>query len=195
MFGRRRDVVLASPRLFLRLPDLNDHLEWVALRRDGTDQLTATEPAWAHDHFSKSAFRNRVKWAAKSFEGNKAVPLFIERRSDNVLMGAVTLDNIRTGPNKSAEIGYWLGRAHQRQGYMFEAIEAVLHFAFEQKRLSRIEAACLPENTASRHLLEKIGFKYEGVAKAYLEINGLWQDHVTYAALRSDRRKRSAAID
>ncbi|MEM9716452.1 MAG: GNAT family protein [Pseudomonadota bacterium] len=194
MFAKRREAVLATERLFLRLPLLSDHLDWVALRRDASDQLQACEPAWAPDHFSRAAFKNRVKWAAKSFENNRAIPLFLERRENGALIGAVTLDNIRSGPNKSAEIGYWLGHAYQRQGYMSEALDAAVHYAFEQKDLSRIEAACLPDNMASRNLLEKSGFKYEGVAKAYLEINGYWQDHVVYAALRADRRKRAVVV-
>ncbi|NBX42833.1 MAG: N-acetyltransferase, partial [Rhodobacteraceae bacterium] len=54
-----------------------------------------------------------------------------------------------------------------------------------------IESACLPENTASRGLLEKCGYKYEGVAQSYLQINGRWRNHVLYANLRSDRRGRT----
>ena len=195
MFAKRRDVMLSTDRLFLRLPEMVDHLGWVALRRDGSDQLQACEPAWSPDHFSKAAFKNRVKWARKAMEENRAIPFFIERQSDGALLGAITLDNIRFGPNKSAEVGYWMGRTFQRNGYMHEAIEVVLHYAFEQKAISRVEAACLPENKASRALLEKSGFQYEGVAKAYLEIAGSWQDHVVYAALRADRRRRAVVID
>ena len=76
---------------------------------------------------------------------------------------------------------------------MREAIEAVVHYAFAQMDLSRIEAACLPENTPSRGVLEKSGFKYEGVAQSYLQINGRWRTHVLYACLRSDRRGRTTA--
>ena len=74
---------------------------------------------------------------------------------------------------------------------MREAIEAVVHHAYHRMDLSRIEAACLPENRASRAVLEKSGFKYEGVAQSYLQINGRWRTHVLYAALRSDRRGRT----
>ena len=71
---------------------------------------------------------------------------------------------------------------------------AVVHHAFEKLDVSRIEAACLPENAASRGLLEKSGFKYEGVAQSYLQINGRWRNHVLYAALRMDRRGRTDVI-
>jgi len=74
---------------------------------------------------------------------------------------------------------------------MAEAIAALTHHAFTKMDLSRIEAACLPENRASRGVLEKAGFKYEGVAQSYLQIAGRWRNHVLYAALRHDRRGRA----
>jgi ribosomal-protein-alanine N-acetyltransferase len=74
---------------------------------------------------------------------------------------------------------------------MREAIGAMVHHAFTKLDLSRIEAACLPENAASRGLLESAGFKYEGVAQSYLQINGRWRTHVLYASLRHDRRGRT----
>jgi ribosomal-protein-alanine N-acetyltransferase len=74
---------------------------------------------------------------------------------------------------------------------MTEALRAMVHYAFSTMDLSRIESACLPENVASRGVLEKCGYKYEGVAQAYIQINGRWRTHVLYAALRADRRGRT----
>jgi ribosomal-protein-alanine N-acetyltransferase len=119
------------------------------------------------------------------------VPLFIHLREGEVLLGAITLDNIRRGPAQAGTLGYWIGARHARHGYMRETIEAVVHYAFRTLDLSRVEAACLPENAASRGVLEKTGFKYEGVAQSYLQINGRWRNHVLYANLRSDRRGRT----
>ncbi|MDX5358586.1 MAG: GNAT family N-acetyltransferase, partial [Rhodobacterales bacterium] len=108
-------------------------------------------------------------------------------------IGAITLDHIRRGPAQAGTIGYWIGQPYARNGYMREAIEGLCHHAFGQLDLSRIEAACLPENAASRGALEKCGFKYEGVAQAYLQIGGRWRNHVLYALLRHDRRGRTEA--
>nr|MBP9951363.1 GNAT family N-acetyltransferase [Cypionkella sp.] len=108
-----------------------------------------------------------------------------------VLLGAVTLDHIRRGPVQAGTIGYWIGQPFARRGYMREAVLAVVHHAFNTLDLSRIESACLPENVASRGVLEKSGFKYEGVAQSYLQINGRWRNHVLYANLRGDRRGRT----
>jgi ribosomal-protein-alanine N-acetyltransferase len=76
---------------------------------------------------------------------------------------------------------------------MREALLAMVHHAFAHLDLSRVEAACLPENSASRGVLEKTGFKYEGVAQSYLQISGRWRTHVLYANLRNDRRGRTTA--
>lgn len=163
------------------------------MRQDSRDFLTPWEPSWAPDHLSRKGFSNRVYWAQRSIGNGSAVPLFLIRRSDQNLIGAITLDNIRRGPAQAGTLGYWTGAPFARSGYMRESINAVVHYAFSQLDLSRIEAACLPENAASRGLLEKTGFKYEGVAQSYLQINGRWRTHVLYASLRSDRRGRTDA--
>lgn len=193
MFLPRRKVRIETERMTLRQPQMSDYRAWSGLREQSADFLTPWEPQWARDHLSRKAFTNRVYWAQRSIAGGTAVPLFLIRREDEMLLGAITLDNIRRGPAQAATLGYWIGAPHARQGYMREAIGGVVHFAFDRLDLSRLEAACLPENQASRRLLENCGFKYEGVAQSYLQINGRWRTHVLYAALRPDRRGRTDA--
>ncbi|MEQ9693757.1 GNAT family protein [Shimia sp. SDUM112013] len=193
MLLTRRKVRIETERLTLRPPVHSDFNEWSYLRSASADFLVPWEPAWSKDHLTRKSFTNRVYWAQRSIAGGTAMPLFMIRRADNVLLGAITLDNIRRGPSQSGTLGYWVGKAFTRQGYMRETIEAVVHHAFAKMDLSRIEAACLPENAASRGVLEKSGFKYEGVAQSYLQINGRWRTHVLYAALRNDRRGRTLA--
>ena len=182
---------IETERLTLRAPQHSDFLPWTGLRRDSADFLTPWEPAWSADHLSRRAFTNRVYWAQRSISTGNALPLFLTRRSDQLLLGAITLDNIRRGPAQAGTLGYWIGEPHARHGYMREAILAVVHHAFQHLDLSRIEAACLPENTPSRGLLEGSGFKYEGVAQSYLQIGGRWRTHVLYSSLRMDRRGRT----
>lgn len=190
LLGRRK-LRIETERLTLRPPIHADYRAWTALRRASQDYLRPWEPTWADDHLTRKAFTNRVYWAQRSVASGNAMPLFLIRRSDQNLVGAITLDNIRRGPAQSGTLGYWTGEPFARQGYMREAIEATVHQAFTRLDLSRIEAACLPENQASRGLLEKSGFKYEGVAQSYLQIDGRWRTHVLYAALRKDRRGRT----
>ncbi|MGV6847672.1 MAG: GNAT family N-acetyltransferase [Marinibacterium sp.] len=193
MLLNKRKFKIESERLTLRPPTHSDFRAWTSLRRESQEFLTPWEPTWAPDHLGRKAFTNRVYWAQRSVVAGTAMPLFMFRREDDVLVGAITLDNIRRGPAQSGTLGYWTGAPFARQGFMREAMDAVVHFAYTRLDLSRIEAACLPENAASRGLLESAGFKYEGVAQSYLQICGRWRTHVLYAALRSDRRGRSDA--
>lgn len=191
-FGRRR-LRVESDRLTLRPPEHTDFRAWTELRRQSASFLQPWEPVWAPDHLTRKSFTNRVYWAQRSVRGETALPLFIFRRDDGSLVGAITLDNIRRGPAQSGTLGYWIGEPFARQGFMRESIEALTHHAFHRLDLSRIEAACLPENKASRAVLERSGFKYEGVAQSYLQIAGRWRTHVLYANLRADRRGRTDA--
>ena len=191
MLGFRRKLTIETGRMTLRLPQHADWRAWAEVRKASVGFLAPWEPVWSADHLSRRAFTNRVYWAARAYAQGTAVPLMLVRRDDSALMGAITLDNIRRGPAQAGTLGYWMGAPHARQGYMREAILALTHHAFTRMDLSRLEAACLPENAASRGVLEKCGFKYEGVAQSYLQINGRWRNHVLYANLRGDRRGRT----
>ena len=102
------------------------------------------------------------------------------------LVGGLTLCNVRRGVTQSCTLGYWIGAPHAQKGYMTAAVRAVVPFVFDSLELHRLEAACLPANAASIKLLEKTGFKREGLARRYLRINGVWQDHLLYALLDTD---------
>jgi ribosomal-protein-alanine N-acetyltransferase len=193
MLLSRRKIRIETERMTLRLPQHSDFNAWMSLRHDSEDFLTPWEPMWTKDHLTRRAFTNRVYWASRAVGAGTALPMFLIRREDNMLLGAITLDNIRRGPSQSGTLGYWIGEPFARRGYMREAILAIEHHAFTRMDLSRLEAACLPENMASRGVLEGCGFKYEGVAQSYLQINGRWRTHVLYAALRIDRRGRTEA--
>ncbi|MDG1282644.1 MAG: GNAT family protein [Pseudorhodobacter sp.] len=191
MLTLRRKIKIEAERMTLRLPQHSDWQAWANLRDESADFLQPWEPVWSSDHLSRRAFTNRVYWAARAKAQGTALPLMMIRREDQALLGAITLDNIRRGPAQAATLGYWMGHRYIRHGYMREAIQAVVHHAFTTLDLSRVEAACLPENAASRGVLEKTGFKYEGVAQSYLQIAGRWRNHVLYANLRGDRRGRT----
>ena len=193
MLLRRRKVRIETERMCLRVPSHSDFRQWSGLRRASDDFLQPWEPTWAPDHLSRKSFSNRVYWAQRSIANETAMPLFLIQRADDALLGALTLDNIRRGPAQAGTCGYWIGETYARQGFMREALEAVVHYAFTALDISRLESACLPDNLASRGVLEKCGYKYEGVAQSYLQINGRWRTHVLYANLRGDRRGKTQA--
>jgi ribosomal-protein-alanine N-acetyltransferase len=191
MLGLKRRVRVETERMTLRLPEHGDWRQWSEVREASAEFLIKWEPVWSNGHLTRRAFTNRVYWAQRAEAQGQALPMLLIRREDQQLLGALTLDNIRRGPSQTGTFGYWIGEPFARQGYMREALLALTHHAFTRMDLSRLEAACLPENVASRGVLEKCGFKYEGVAQSYLQINGRWRNHVLYANLRSDRRGRT----
>ncbi len=98
----------------------------------------------------------------------------------------MTLNNVRRGVTQAVALGYWLGAQYTGRGLMTEAVCAAATFAFDRLRLHRIEAACLPHNAASIAVLERAGFTREGLARRYLKIDGVWQDHLLFARLVDD---------
>jgi ribosomal-protein-alanine N-acetyltransferase len=170
----------------LRAPQGSDFAEWAALREASRDFLVPWEPTWPDDDLSRGAFRRRLKRYADDQRSDLAYAFMIFRNDDNALVGGLTLANIRRGVAQAGSIGYWVGAPFARKGYMTAAVRTLLPFCFRTLRLHRLEAACIPANTASVGLLEKAGFKREGYARSYLCINGTWQDHLLYARLADD---------
>jgi ribosomal-protein-alanine N-acetyltransferase len=170
----------------LRVPQSSDYAEWAALRETSRDFLVPWEPTWPDDDLSRGAFRRRLKRYADDQRSDLAYAFMIFRSDDNALVGGLTLANIRRGVAQAGSIGYWVGAPFTRKGYMTAAVRALVPFCFRTLRLHRLEAACIPANTASIALLEKTGFTREGYARSYLCINGVWQDHLLYARLTDD---------
>jgi ribosomal-protein-alanine N-acetyltransferase len=177
---------IAGQGVFLRAPQMADYSEWVALREASRDFLTPWEPTWPADDLTRASFRRRMKRYSEDQRSDLAYPLFIFRKSDGVLVGGLTLANVRRGCAQAGSLGYWMGAAYAGKGHMTAAVAAVLPFAFGTLRLHRVEAACIPANIASIRLLEKTGFRREGFARQYLCIDGIWQDHLLYARLKDD---------
>jgi ribosomal-protein-alanine N-acetyltransferase len=177
---------VAGNGVTLRVPQSSDFTEWAALREASRSFLTPWEPTWPVDDLTRGAFRRRLKRYAEDLRGDLAYAFLIFRSSDNAMVGGLTLANIRRGVAQAGSIGYWVGAPFARRGYMTAALRALVPFCFGTLRLHRLEAACIPTNAASIRLLEKTGFQREGYARAYLCINGTWQDHLLYARLKDD---------
>jgi [ribosomal protein S5]-alanine N-acetyltransferase len=175
---------ISGERVTLRTPQMIDYAEWAAVREKSREFLTPWEPTWPVDDLTRGAFRRRIRRYAEDLRSDQGYAFVILRNPDGVLVGGLTLANIRRGVAQAASLGYWMGLPFIRHGYMTAAVGAIIPFAFTTLRLHRLEAACIPTNTASIRLLEKTGFVREGYAREYLCINGIWQDHLLYARLQ-----------
>ncbi len=172
--------------IYLRPGQMRDFDQWRWVREFSRDFLIPWEPTWGKDDLTRSAFRARLRRHGDEITRDEAYPFFIFRARDDVLMGGLTLGQVRRGVAQCATLGYWMGKPHAGKGHMAKAVRAAAGFAFDTLRLHRLEAACLPHNAASMRLLEGVGFTREGYARAYLKINGDWQDHVLYGLLEQD---------
>lgn len=174
---------LRDGHAMIRVPDMGDYEQWSALRAQSRDFLVPWEPIWPANDLTRTAFRSRIRQYWRDIDEDLAYPYFIFDNEGQVLVGALTLSNVRRGVAQTATLGYWIGLPHARRGYMTSAVRLMLEFAFHHLGLHRVEAACLPHNHASIGLLEKTGFSREGLARGYLKIAGEWRDHLLFARL------------
>lgn len=172
--------------LYLRPAASGDFFAWTRLREVSRAFLTPWEPVWPADDLTQSAFRRRLRRHAQEMADDLSYSFLIFRDADQELLGGLTIGYVRRGVAQSATLGYWMGAPHAGKGHMTRAVRAACNFAFAGLRLHRIEAACVPHNVASQKVLQANGFQYEGFARAYLRINGFWQDHELYALVESD---------
>ncbi len=182
---------LTGQRLYIRPPVVSDWRKWARIREKSRAFLEPWEPLWPPDDLSPAGFNSRVSLTRAETARGEGYTFLLFRSADDALLGGLSLGNIRHGAAQTATLGYWMGEAYAGQGYMREAANLALDFAFGTMRLHRVEAGCLPRNERSTALLRRLGFAQEGLARAYLEINGTWEDHLLFAILATDPRYKA----
>lgn len=189
LWKRQRPPVpsrLEGERIFLRLPEMRDAAAWCMTIQKNRDFLKPWSPSSALRHIHKKGFAARhALWRFDSKTGAAHV-FFIFDRDTQALIGGITLGNIIRGAGQMATLGYWMDQDSAGKGYMSEAVGVVSRFGFETLGLHRLQAGCLLDNIASHRVLLKNGFEAEGIAKGYIKIDGLWQDHLMFAKLRPE---------
>ena len=180
--------IIQGRGVHLRPPTSGDYAAWAELRNRSRDHLMPWEPQWSRDELSRSAFRRRLRHYHREIREDQGYAFFLFRDGDETLLGGLTLSNVRRGVTQAASLGYWLGQPYVRRGIMKAAVAAVAPFVFDELKLHRLEAACLPHNQASIRVLQLNGFQNEGLARRYLKIDGQWRDHLLFALLADDPR-------
>lgn len=176
---------LEGARIFLRLPEARDAAAWCMTLQKNRDFLKPWSPTTALRHIHRKGFAARhALWRFDSRQGVSHVFFIFERETQN-LIGGITLGNIIRGAGQMATLGYWMDADYTGQGYMTEAVGVVADFGFSTLGLHRLQAGCLLDNIASHRVLLKNGFEAEGVARGYIKIDGIWQDHLIFAKLRT----------
>lgn len=187
-------VELAVDDIELRTPIVDDFEDWLALRTASAKFLQPWEPTWDPADTRRSTFRQRIKRYHADLKSGKSISLFIFIDNDKhpaaakILVGGITIANIRRGVSQSCTIGYWMGEAYAGRGIMGKTVRRIIPYIFDDLKLHRIEAAAIETNAPSISLLNKCGFKFEGKVRKYLKIHGKWQDHRLYSFLSDDPR-------
>ena len=184
---RHKPILIPGSDLVLRIPQPQDYERWRTVRADSEAFLKPWEPSWPVDDLTKIGFQRRLKAYHKQRQAGWGRTFFLFDESTEELLGGISLTRITHNISRSATLGYWMGVRHAGQGHMKKTVPSLLSYAFRELNLNRVEAACVPRNNRSIHLLETCGFRKEGFAREYLEINGVMEDHILFAKLRTDR--------
>jgi len=175
---------LDGRRIFLRPLDARDFPAWREVRRRNTEWLTRWEPrriAGQPDVVeNRDAFAARCSARAREWQLGTGYGFGIFARDDGALAGEINLSSVQRGPFQNAYVGYWIDERRAGQGLTPEAVVLACRYAFEELGLHRLQIAIIPRNRSSRRVVDKLAIREEGVALRYLEINGLWEDHVRY---------------
>jgi ribosomal-protein-alanine N-acetyltransferase len=184
-------TTLTGRRVTLRSLAAGDFPAWQEVRRRNVDWLTPWEPARnpnlpdvvesAEAFAMRCSARDRERQLGTGFGFGIFVPDPPAGRRANRFCGEINLSSVQRGPFQSAYVGYWIDRDRAGHGYMPEAVVLTARFAFEQVHLHRIQISIIPRNLRSRRVVEKLKLRDEGIAQRYLEINGMWEDHIRYA--------------
>jgi len=160
----------------LRRPVAGDRAEWVALRESSLDHLLRWEP-----RVNVRSETERWESFFRTSDSEDRQRFVICRNEDSLMVGYIGLNGIRHGVLQSCDLGYWIGKAFTRKGYMTEAVLLAIRHAFGYMKLHRVEANVQPHNLASIGVVKKAGMRFEGLALRLVQIDGKWCDHQRWA--------------
>jgi [ribosomal protein S5]-alanine N-acetyltransferase len=177
---KKSTEAVRGARVYLRPPLQRDAVEFISLnRRSKLLHRGLTSAPKTHEQFL--AFMSRIRKA-------DSVSFFVCRNEDDAIVGAIFLHQVFYGPFRSAYLGYYVGAPFSNCGYMTEALQLMLRYAFKKIKLHRLEANIQPGNVASISLVRRAGFRREGYSPRYLKICGRWRDHERWAITVEDWR-------
>jgi ribosomal-protein-alanine N-acetyltransferase len=172
--------------IYLRPLECKDAEELLAVRQANFSFLQPFEPIRPEHYYTLDEQRNLIDHGRKAAENDQAFAFGIFLNETHALIGRIELSGVARGPFQNANLGYFLDQEHNGKGYTTEAVSLCVKYGFEQVDLHRIQAGVMPRNLPSIRVLEKASFRHEGLAKRYLKINGVWEDHALFAITAED---------
>ncbi len=186
-------TTIFGKRVLLRPLEVSDFAKWREVRRRNTDWLTRWEPSrlpgTPDPVEDQQAYR--VRCSARQRDRQLGTGYGFGLFVDGEFAGEINLNSVQRGPFQSCYIGYWIDQAKAGCGYTPEGVVVLLRYSFEELHLHRVQAAIVPRNSASLRVAEKLKLREEGLAERYLEINGVWEDHIRFAMTSEEWAERS----
>ncbi|MFV0319617.1 MAG: GNAT family N-acetyltransferase [Microbacterium sp.] len=128
--------------------------------------------------------RAGVRRLLQQYRDGNGVPFVMEY--DGELAGQLNVWGIARGSMSSATIGYWVSERFAGRGVTPTCVAMATDVCFRELNLHRMEICIRPENQASLRVVEKLGFRYEGLRRRYIHIDGDWRDHYAFALVREE---------
>lgn len=154
--------------------------------RENAIHLDPWEPARPEGFHNARTWRLRARKAQLDAQNGHSLRMVARMKVTSGFIGVCNFTNIQRGVAQSCDLGYSIAKSSEGHGLMQEIVSAGCQHMFQQQRLKRIAAACLPQNARSRSLLERLEFEEIGRARAYLKINGVWRDHDLWQKLNPE---------
>ncbi|MEY7971057.1 GNAT family N-acetyltransferase [Saccharomonospora xinjiangensis] len=175
-------LVVPSGTVRLRPLRLRDASEWSRLRLRDREYLERWEPAQPGTWRERNAVAAwPSQWSALRRLARRGQCFPFAITVDDVFAGQLTIGNVIRAALRSAWIGYWVASTVAGGGVATAAVALATDHVFREGGLHRLEATVRPENAASLRVLEKTGYREEGLFRRYLQVQGEWRDHLCYA--------------
>lgn len=151
------------------------------MRIENRDFLVPWEPLRTESFYTLEMQASQIELAMRQWADGTGFGFGIFLNDSDEMVGRVALANIVRGAWQNSTLGYFVSQSWNGRGIASEAVRLCVGYAFEQANLHRVQASVIPRNVASIRVLEKVGFRHEGFAPRFLNINGVWEDHEQYA--------------
>ena len=171
-------LIISTQRLTLTPPAEADSEAMLDYHRGNRLHLQPWEPRRDETFYTDAAMAARVAAMVEAMRAGSALHLLVRTAAGGPVIGEIGFTNIVRGAFQACHLGFSVCGQAQGQGLMHEALTGALAAVFDQVGLHRVMANYRPENARSARLLDRLGFEREGLARAYLHIDGAWRDHV-----------------
>ncbi|OXM15748.1 GNAT family N-acetyltransferase [Paenibacillus herberti] len=174
---------MSEPRVFVRFPEEGDAAQLIAMYRSNREFFEQFSPRSAEEFYTEERQLERIRNSKIDMAEDRRYSFVICQKENERIIGSIDLSFVARGALQSCMIGYNLDQAHNGKGYMTEAVQQVVRYAFDELKFHRITGEASPHNAGSIRVLEKAGFHKEGISRSNVKINEKWEDHQVLAII------------